>query len=80
MTADTEKRTVEDILEYEWGGRLAIALTIGEIKVNCENFVASYTDSNKPGRSIMWDVVDNDGIPHEFLELCAKIAEFEVLL
>lgn len=76
----TEKRLVEDIIESELGGILSQAMSIHEIQVAAANFTDGLRDSNKPGRPVMWDVVDYHDIPRDFFDLLVRVADYKVTL
>lgn len=80
MPADTEKRTVEEIVEAETGGIESMAFWIHGIQCDVCNFVDQWRNQNFPGSPIDWEVVDYHEIPRDFVELLAKVAEYEVRL
>jgi hypothetical protein len=75
----TEKRLVEDIIEQDATGLWANASSIYEAQCAAANFTDQFR-ADAPGRPVMWDVVDYHEIPRGFIELCIKVAEYEVKL
>lgn len=80
MPTDTEKRTVDEIVEGALGCEEFQALAIQEVQVAADNWVDQWRDPNHSDRPIDWEVVDYHEIPREFVELADRLASFEVRL